>query len=235
MKKIYTHCIVAALVLLSAWGCSKEEISAWKSDQGLVWFTDTIVDYSFLGTDIAEGESSLVPIPLTVAAVVGDRDRTVNVEVVRQPADNRTQFEVQAPVTFRAGYAADTMYVRVFNSANLNEAGDTIAFRVASSADFEPGLVPYREVKLCLFNGYTRPDWWNEDLERTLGYFTQLKMEVFLAVTGSDEEPVDNWYGVEATYLLFMLNDYVEQNDIRYPDDDPNKPGEHPVFDFWEY
>ena len=93
MKKIYTHCIVAALVLLSAWGCSKEEISAWESDQGLVWFTDTIVDYSFLGTDIAEGESSLVPIPLTVASVVGDRDRTVNVEVARQPADSRTQFE----------------------------------------------------------------------------------------------------------------------------------------------
>ena len=235
MKKIYTHCIVAALLLLSAWGCSKEEISAWKPERGLVWFTDTVVDYSFLGTGVAEGESSLVPIPLSVASVVSDRDRTVNVEIIRQPADSRTQFEVQTPVTFRAGHTADTMYVRVVNSANLGEAADTIAFRVAASADFEPGLEPYRKVKLCLFNGYTQPDWWHSQVEQILGYFSQLKMQVFVAVTGSEEQPVDDWYGIDAEYLVYRLNDYVQQNNIRYPDDDPNKPGEQPVFDFWEY
>lgn len=237
MKKIL-YFFLAAWVAAPFVSCSDSEIDSWQSKY--VWFTDTLVNFSNMQQpDVAEGGTLVAAIPLCVAADVADHDRIVNVEVVGQPKDSRTQFEVQTPVKIRAGRLVDTMYVNIKNSSHLDQVYDSITFRVMPSEDFEPGLLAYQKATLCLHNGYVRPSWWDEEGEMYMGYYTQLKMEIFVKVMGNTNDPRTVSYWSEGdlalTYCIFMLNDYVKQNDIRYPDDDPNAPGQQPSFDFWSY
>lgn len=219
-------------------GCSTDDIEAWKA-KGYAWFTNESTDFTFKQhPEVGEGESYLVPIPITVAAQVSDKDRTVEVEVSREPADSRTRYEIQKPVTFRAGHIVDTLFVKVTNSAHLNEVHDTISFRILPSADFDAGLKDKITTNLCLFNGFAQPEWWDSKCESYFGYFTQLKMEVFLAVAGNTEDPSggNGWSNnINVTYLTVMLNDYIKEHDIRYPDNDPNAPGQQPEFDWRSY
>lgn len=238
MRKL-SYMLLTAFAALQLASCGDSEIDSWQSKY--VWFTDTLVNFSNMQQpDVAEGGTLVAAIPLTVAADVSDKDRTVNVEVVGQPKDSRTRFEVQNPVKVRAGRLVDTMYVNVINSSHLDQVYDSITFRVLPSEDFEPGLLAYQKTTLCLHNGYTQPSWWTSSCNNYLGYFTQLKMEVYAKVTGGTEDPRSNtksWSSSDLAlqYTIFLLNDYVEQNDIRYPADDPNAPGERPSFSSRSY
>ena len=237
MRKL-SYMLLTAFAFITMASCSDSEIDSWQSKY--VWFTDTLVNFSNMQQpDVAEGGTLVAAIPLTVAADVSDKDRIVNVEVMGQPKDSRTKFEVQNPVKIRAGRFVDTMYVNVVNSKHLDQVYDSITFRVLPSEDFEPGLFAYQKTTLCLHNGYNRPDWWDTRGEMYMGYFTQLKMEIFVKVMGNTDDPRTESYWSDSDlalqYCIFMLNDYVKQNDIRYPDDDPNAPGQQPMFDFWSY
>lgn len=224
---------MAAVAGLTA--CSTDEIDKW-TDKGYVWFTEENVDFSFrLFPEVGEGDTYLVPVPITVASTVADRDRVVEVEVVREPSDSRTHYEIQRPVLFRAGHIVDTMYVKVENGAHLYKVSDTITFKALASADFDIGIPEKTTTNLCLYNGYPKPEWWDDSYgcNTYMGKFSQLKMEVFIAVMGDMEDPTlgEGWYSNNAvTMTQYKLNEYVTKNNIRYPDDDPLAPGKRPYF-----
>ena len=228
---IYTA-IFCLTVALGA--CSEEEAELW-TEKGFVWFSAEKTDFSFKQLpDVGYGQTALAALPFTVATTMENRDRTVNVEVIRQPKDSRTKYEIQTPVVLHANRTSDTLWVRVTNSEHLETTPDTVGFRLIASEDFIPGLQDSITTNLCLYNGYVRPAWWDSSAERQIGYFTQLKMDVFVKVTGGTEDPRGDgsWSSsnIALTYLKFQLNDYIEANDIRYPANDPNAPGQHPVF-----
>ncbi|MGM9727205.1 MAG: DUF4843 domain-containing protein [Prevotella sp.] len=242
MKKgrlyIYAAVFVCGMMGMVS-SCSTNDIDSWQS-KGFVWFTDTIMDFTNMSQpDVPMGGTLTAAIPLTIASDVADYDRTVNVEVTRQPGDSRTKFNIKNPVVIRAGHTTDTMYVEITNSEHLDVVYDSISFRVIPSDDFEPGLNAYQNMTLALHNGYVRPDWWTSDAEWVLGYFTQLKMQIFVEVTGGMDDPHTGGYwsssDIALQYWVYLLNDYVEKNDIRYPDDDPNAPGQAPCFDWRSY
>ena len=228
---IYTA-IFCLTVALGA--CSEEEAELW-TEKGFVWFSAENTDFSFKQLpDVGYGQTALAALPFTVATTMENCDRTVNVEVIRQPKDSRTKYEIQTPVVLHANRTSDTLWVRVTNSEHLETTPDTVGFRLIASEDFIPGLQDSITTNLCLYNGYVRPAWWDSSAERQIGYFTQLKMDVFVKVTGGTEDPRGDgsWSSsnIALTYLKFQLNDYIEANDIRYPANDPNAPGQHPVF-----
>lgn len=237
MKK--TIYLFLAVLTMQLAGCGSSEIESWNSS--FVWFTDTLIDFTNKQQpDVADGGTLTIAVPLTIAADMSDADRTVNVSVCKQPSDSRTQFTVQTPVTIRANHTADTMYVSLVNSSHLDNVYDSISFQIQPSDDFQPGLQAYQKVTVALHNGYQRPDWWDDDCEFYFGYFTQLKMEVFVAVAGNTDDPRSNtsyWSSSDLAvqYMVYVLNDYIEEHDIRYPDDAPNAPGEHPSFGLWSY
>lgn len=231
---IYCYCCVAAMAGLSA--CSTDEIDPW-TDKGFAWFTSENVDFSFRAhPEIAKDGSYLVPIPVTVASNVADRDRALEVEVVAEPKDSRTKYEIVRPVRFRAGHIVDTMFVKVYNSDHLYSVHDTISFKMLPSADFKVGLADNAVTNLCLYNGLPRPDWWKaNDFSSNwmLGKFTQLKMEIYLKVTGGMEDPTlgNGWWNNNAVIMIvYKLNEYVRMNNIHYPADDPYAPGQQPYF-----
>lgn len=228
--------IYAALLTVSSLfvGCGNSDIESWNSS--MVWFTDTVIDFTNMAQpDVPMGGTLKIPVPLTIASEVATSDRTVAIELVRKPTDNRTQVEVPATATIHAGKLADTLYVDLVNSAHLDVVYDTLAVRILPSNDFQPGLKAYQTATICLHNGYVKPEWWNSDCDRILGYFSQLKMQVMDVVMGGVSDPREDknkWSSsdLRLQYNLFLFNDYVEQNDIRYPNDDPNAPGERPEF-----
>ena len=238
MRRLVYGFIAAFVLSVSFSACSNDDIEGWQS-KGFVWFTDTLVNFSnILQPDVPMGGQLTVSLPLTIASDISDVDRTVNVEVLSQPRDSRTQFAIQNPVVIKAGEATGTMYVNVTNSSHLDQVYDSITFRILPSADFDPGLQGNTTATLCLHNGYLKPEWWGTYCEYVFGYFSQLKMQIYVTVTGGMDDPRSSssasWFSdLSVKYWTFVLNDYVEQNDIRYPDDDPNAPGEQPVFDFW--
>lgn len=217
-------------------GCGNSEIESWNSS--MVWFTDTLIDFTNMAQpDVPMGGTLKVPVSMTIASDVANSDRTVAIELVRKPSDNRTQIEVPTTATIHAGKLTDTLYVDLINSAHLDVVYDTIAIRILPSSDFQPGLKAYQTASICLHNGYMKPKWWVSDTDRRLGYFTQLKMKVIEAVMGGIIDPrgdKDGWYSddLELQYNIYRFNDYVEQNDIRYSNDDPNAPGQRPKFGF---
>jgi hypothetical protein len=238
LQALGTFLCLMALPLMA--GCSTDEIDGWQS-KGFVWFTDTLQDFTNMQQpDVAEGETLRIAVPLTIAGEVKDYDRTVNVEVTKQPNDSRTQFAIEQPVTFHAGKTTDSMYVDLVNSSHLDTVYDSIQFHITASDDFDPGLQAQLYTTLALHNGYQRPDWWDEDCEYVFGYFTQLKMQIFVTCTGSTEDirtEKDYWSSsdIAVQYWVYVLNDYIQKNDIRYPDDDPYAPGQQPAFDFRSY
>lgn len=238
MKKIvYLFGMVASFLFV---GCGDSEIGTWNSS--MAWFKDTLINFTNMAQpDVPMGGTLKIPVPIAVASDMIDRDRVVNIEIVAKPNDSRTQVEVPATAVIRANHTTDTLYVSLINSAHLDEVYDTLAIKVIPSADFQLGLGANLTTKICLHNGYVKPSWWDDDADWTIGYFTQLKMKVFEAVTGNLDDPRsdktywDTWGDMKLKYTIYMLNDYVQQNDIRYPDDDPNAPGEQPSFDAYSY
>ena len=239
MKKIFKTFIYAIMTLaaVSLAGCSTDEIDPWTSETGYAWFTNVNTNFTFRDfPDVQRGGTALAAIPITVAGKIADHDRTINVEIASQPKDSRTKIEVQNPVVLHAGNSVDTLWVKVTNTENLDTTPDTVSFRIVGSDSFQPGLKDYQIGNLCLYNGFSQPSWWDSDAVWYIGYFTQLKMQVYVAVTGGSEDPrgeIGTWYSnIAITYLINELNDYIYENDIRYPDDDPNAPGMYPTFDY---
>lgn len=233
------HFIILGTLLVILTNCSESNIDKWNA-KGYVWFTAENNDFTFRNQpEVKVGDSYLVPIPLSVATTVSDRDRIVNVEIIRQPEDNRTKYEVQTPVKFRAGHIIDTLFVKVTNSEHLNSVHDTITLQLLPSEDFDLGLNNGIKTNLCLFNGFSKPDWWTRDCESYFGYFSSLKMEIYFNVVGHTDDPTKGegewWDSYNVLWLCVVLNDYVAEHSIVYPDDDPNAPGKAPLFDWGSY
>lgn len=232
----FTLVVLLAASFLS--GCSEDKIDAWDA-KGFVWFTDTLINFTNMSEpDVPEGGQLVIPLPLTVAAKVSDRDRVVNVELTRKPSDSRTQVTLQQGV-FHAGRTNDTLYVGLINSSHLDQVYDTIQVHILPGEDFDQGLKSNLYATVCLHNGYPRPAWWTKNAEFVLGYFSQLKMKVFIAVTGGTDDPRTDksstyWSSSDLglQYWIYLLNDYIAKNHITYPADDPNAPGQTPSFDF---
>lgn len=215
---------LCALAGLSS--CSEDEIEAWKG-YNTAWYCVEKTDFSFVGSDgLSSQESALAGIPFTVAAPVADRDRFLEVDVTREPSDSRTRYELVRPVVLEKGNLSGTMYVRVFNGTHLYSVHDTIEFRIVESADFKPGLPDCVATKLCVFNGVPRPEWWNEECENgDLGMFNDVKLQIYYAVFGNYDDPRKGTpsyresSNINIYYARTMLNAYVRDNNIRYPED----------------
>ncbi len=237
MKKILYY-LLPAVAAVSIASCSTDEIDKWSSSTGYAWFSEENVDFTFKkAPDVAVGEATLVGIPFTVATTLSDKDRTLNVEVAKAPADNRTKYELQTPAVLHANHTSDTVWVKVWNEEHLDTVHDTISVRIVASDSFLPGLDDKVSANLCLYNGFARPSWWDDDdAVWYIGKFDQTKMGIYYAVFGNDDDPrgeKGTWYSnIAVTYAIQLLNDYVTDNGIVYPKDDPDHAGEAPYFGY---
>lgn len=225
-KTLYTMLAGMALMFTA---CSTNEIDTWEDGTCYAWFPNNRVDFTFKSVKgIGEGGTALAAIPFTVAANVSDKDREIGIEVCGEPLDSRTKYEVQRPVMLHAGNTSDTVWVKLTNAEHLNTMTDTLKLKIVPSKDFMPGLQDNLIVELSVSNGFPKPAWWDDNCEWVLGSFNQSKMQVVVDCFGSEEDPRGgdtSWWGLAATYVTQVLNDYVQEHRITYPDTDAEHPG----------
>lgn len=226
MKKIIYF---AVFLLLGVAACSKSEIPTWNAIPR-VWFTkanDTTV-FSFYS--LPEGvDKHTVEIPISMAGARTDAERTVKVEDLGSKND-MSRYEISAVIP--ANQTAGVLRVTVHKTGNLGNAPDTIGFRICPTENFEVGPEGYLENALVISNKLARPDWWNVDAEFMLGYYSDKKMWVIMQVEGAFDTLNSQgyqWWDDEIGVLIYKLNKYCKENNVKYNEDDENVI----VFDFW--
>ena len=77
-----------------------------------------------------------------------------------------------------------------------------------------------------------KPTWWNARADQNLGYYSDKKMWVIMQVEGAFET-LDaggyNWWDDEIQVLIYKLNKYCKDNNVKYHEDDEDVI----KLDFW--
>lgn len=217
--KRYIIWSLGALFLLVS--CKKSELEKW-SEKGRVWFAGT-GDINFLFLSMSDNATeSIVKIPLITAGAISSSDRQVKIEIVEEPRDLSSKYEVINPILIKADSVGGEMQVKLFRTANLKNSPDTLKFRVVSSTDLDPGIVDRQEIKLIFSDTYIQPKWWYVS---QLGNYSTAKHRVIFEVFGNDNDlrgkgadPTVSrgWTSADALYNLYLLNKYCEDNQLSF-------------------
>ena len=219
MKKILYFAVV---LLVGAAACSKSEIPTW-SEKPRVWFTEANDTTVFSFYSQPEGvEKYMVEIGISMAGGRADVERVVKVEDLGCTNDT-SRYEISAVIP--ANQSSGVLRVTVYKTENLENTPDTIGFRICPSEDFEVGLNGSLENALVISNKLSKPDWWDKSAERYLGYYSDKKMSIIMQF--EDAFDVLNgggykWYDDEISVLIYKLNKYCKDNNIKYNEDDEN-------------
>lgn len=208
--------LIGCSLLMAA--CSTDEIDKWSTETSLAWFTSIdVTNYTF-ATESDDVTQAIVEIPITLATPIVDRERRINIEVVRDAANPATTYEIKNPVIVPAGLSAAALRVMVSRTANLATETDTLVFAIIPSEDFQPGLEDYRQNTLVIYDNFLRPSWWddsNYNTSRAVGACNSLKLAVWWEVFGNFEDPrggANWWTGNEAVLALFRLDEYSQEH-----------------------
>lgn len=222
----------AVLLAGVAAACSKSEIPVWDA-MPRVWFTNandtTVFSFQSQPEDI---DKYTVEIPISTAGSPSDVDRTVNVEDLGCTNDT-SRYEIVAVIPAKQN--AGVLRVTVYKTANLENAADTVGFRILPSEDFETGLNGYLENALVFTSMLSKPDWWDSDAERYIGYYSDKKMQIIMQYEGALDtfEKVASgeysWSAGEVGVMIYKLNKYCRTNNIKYNESDEDVI----QFDFW--
>lgn len=210
--------IYSLLLILFLDACDKSEISLWNTKPS-VWFTtpkDTL-NFSFYSqpTDVTE---YVLDLPISMAGEISDVDRNVSIKDLGALSPDSHYEIVSAMVP--AGGLEGSLRIKIFKTANLDIASDTISFEICSSELFDLGLTPdYSINTIIVSNLLAKPTWW----QNHLGYYSDKKMEIIYAYPGAFElfnGGNYNWYDDEIIVMIYKLNRYTKENNIKYNPDD---------------
>ena len=191
--------------------CSTDTIDTWNDDTSLAWFaTNDPFNFSFV-TEPEQVTEVTQTIDIQLATPVKNQARSINLEVARQPQNPQTRIVFQNPVTVSAGASEAKFQVTFYRTPNLTSETDTLVLRIASSDDFQPGIIGLTEKTIVVSATYLQPQWWDSTASNTLGECNQLKLSIYYSVFGSlDNVFGESMWGPDAQVALFRLNDYAK-------------------------
>lgn len=239
MKNITKICICAFLASLSLAGCRQEEVMTYGESKAGIMFVydskivstqqrDTMV-YSF-ALNAPDEEFVVIDIPVTYTGLVKNYDRTVVMEVDKEPYDPQSRYEVLTGIV-PADSTTGTVSIKLWNTPNLDTVGDTITLKLVENEDFTVRYFSgyYRNgdrLSIVFQDIISQPSWWQWREESVIGRYTEQKLRIILEVMGSiDTSPVstpdDSGYLDEYAYNVFLLNRYCKENNIVDEDGKP--------------
>lgn len=163
-------------------------------------------------------ESSVFTVPTYLIGAMAGYDREVNVEVLREPRNSGTRYEIVRPLLLKAGETSANIDIRIWRTDNLMVERDTIVIGLKDSKDLVMKVKDdFLSRCITIYGGFDRPTWWNEQyVNEVIGRFHEIKMEILLEVLGSTNNPfapsANQWW-----FNQIVLNAYCEDNNITYP------------------
>lgn len=211
--KEYGSALLVTLLLAVLSGCSTETIDTWGDDTALAWFSDND-SFNFSFAPEPEQVTQVTrTIDIQLATPVKNQARDINLEVVRQPQNSQTRIEFVNPVTVEAGASEAKLQVTFFRTPNLSQEVDTLVLRIVPSDDFKPGIVGMAEKTIVVSATYLKPQWWDTNVNRTLGECNQLKLKIFYNLFGSlDDIFGGNLRSSSSLVAIFQLDDYAKRH-----------------------
>lgn len=193
------------------------------------------LSYSF-AFDGSEVTDYTFKIPVSIAGVAANTDRTFKVEVVEEDSNiadsDWDKSVIEAPIIHK-GILFDTLVVKVNRTESIKDAIKSITFRLLPNENFALSDSIYSTAKISFTDILLAPDYW-QTYQSIFGDFCP---EVYLKwreiyKEGADPKgyswkkmpryPYASWYPVTFLYIT-VLRDYFEEN-VVYPYGDDTKP-----------
>ena len=230
MKMKHILFILTGILLLTA--CSKSEIDTWET-KPRVYFTnanDTIL-FSFY-TQPANINEYTVELSVSMAGIITDTDRELTITDLGGSKYNPGSVYEIVSAKLPGQQGSGVVQVKIQKTDNLNRANDTLTFEICASQIFDLGLTKeYWKTAIIMSNILSKPSWWNGRAERYIGYYSDKKMEIIYSVNGAYDlfsSKSNNWDSDEASVMIYKLNRYCIDNQIKYHPEDESVI----VFDF---
>jgi hypothetical protein len=225
MKKMLLFAMALGLAFVS---CSKEEVPLYDTDNAnFIQFVDPSKDtaeLSFMFYPTVKTDSAYnYAIPVKILGLAKDVDREYKVTVIDSmtTAEAGKHFEVPTTATFHAGLYEDTLFIKLYRTADLLEKKVRLGIRIEYSNDFFVGEPANSERHLIFSDMLARPAWWTPMLlengrydqnsveYKFLGPYSDKKYLLLMEVT-----KVGDWTDLsedERRVLALQLKRYLEK------------------------
>lgn len=188
MKKIF----YLALLLLLVISCKKSELVKFDNTYSAVNFKTTNEDhttfYHFSFTSVLDIDHMIVEIPVRIAGVLSDQDRSFDVEVVSSTSGPST-FEVIEGVVPANSYNG-TLTVKIKNHAELRTSTDSLALRIVENNFFKIGAKEFSIATITWNDQLVKFSQWMLLSMFTTPYYSPNLHRALVAATG-EEDPSD--------------------------------------------
>jgi hypothetical protein len=207
MKKFRFYIPAALMVLVLS--CKKDNIDTYGSGAYIQFvrsFSDSSL-FSFLG--LPDEDEATVPIPVQIAGVPSDKDRTYKISVMSpQTTANTDNYIIPASFTLRANKVVDTGWITVKKTPDISVKPVKLVLKMEKTNDFEVGQTDHSVFILYISNIVARPDWWDGNVEgRFLGSYSDKKLLLFIEVTGRSN--LDPQNEDEIRYYTIIFKNYL--------------------------
>ncbi|MDR1414319.1 MAG: DUF4843 domain-containing protein [Odoribacteraceae bacterium] len=213
---------IAALLLAIA-ACQRDHITVYDADN-YVHFARRFVDSSsFSFVSYPTDNEYNYPVVVSLIGKAANRDRAYNVDVIDNyttaPAAN---YALPATFAIKANAVADTFYVKLVKTPDLQSGSIRLALRVSGSDELLVGETERTVFVLWYTDRITRPSWWDSTMESAfLGRYSDSKYRLFIQVTGVGDMTGMEYYDKRYYTLIFKnwLREQAAAGHTVYEDD----------------
>ncbi|MCK0131698.1 DUF4843 domain-containing protein [Flavobacteriaceae bacterium F08102] len=212
--------VLLALVLVVT-SCTKDEIMSFKGQPGVTFLPseNSTFDtkYSFLGNSSGE---YIQEVDVQIVGEAADVDRYFNVKVINdeKTTASESQYEIVEGIV-KANEYQGKLYIKLFNSNDLDDKTVSIHLELVPSDDFVPGAIETNEFTVSWTNQIVIPSWtyyrfFFVSTPSTLAY------RLIVETTGLTEFGRNEYrdLGTDgATALATKFGDYVKQYNLEHP------------------
>jgi|GEM_PF-498369 len=223
MKKIKFNAaplLLIAFVLLVT-SCTKDEIMSFEGQPGVTFLPSENASfnttYSFLGN--ATGEH-IQEVDVQIVGEAADVDRYFNVKVTTNPETTATesQYDIVEGVV-KANEYQGKLYIKLFNSDDLDDKTVSIHMELVASDDFVPAAIETNEFTVAWTNQIVIPSWTYYRFFFVTTPSTHA-YRLIVETTGLTQFGRDEYRNLGtdgATALATQFGDYVKQYNLDHP------------------
>lgn len=225
IKTIIPFYLLSFVLLLGS--CSQDEIPMFEGSNGITFLPDTESaavnsyekSYSFLGNSTGE---FVQEVEVQIVGEASDTDRYFNVRVVTGDDTTATenQYEIIEGVV-KANEYQGKLYVKLYNSAALDDTIVSISIELVDSPDFKIAAKETNSYKLEWTNKVLIPNWryysfFFTTKASTLAYRLVVQTTGLKVFTATDYRTI----GADGVAVLATkFGDYVKQWNLDHPND----------------
>lgn len=226
--------IIGVFLLLAFVACSKEGFKTYDGENFLSFAKNFDKDSTMVSFFFHPGETELiVPLKVDLSGLPLNEEKEYQVVIVpEETTANAANYKLEGPFKFRANRDADSLYVKVIKSDDLDTKKLNLVIEIQGNENFIPGISSHGKAKIVLTSIASKPDWWDSKIEKAyLGKYSDKKFQLFIQVTGITDltgrtsSEITAW----ALALKYYLQKHIDAGNPPIYDEDNNEVMKVPV------